>query len=88
MSNAHAMFEAIDVLESMMRPLEADALSAAEWGSVRAFVRHGRDVASWLHDYGHKRMNPPRDQVMPWFRTGGEWLRSVPAVVAQLEVHA
>jgi hypothetical protein len=71
-----------------MPPLEADALSAPEWGSVRAFVREGRDAARWLHEYGHKRMNLPRDLVMPWFRTGGERLRRVPAVVSQLEVHA
>jgi hypothetical protein len=69
--NAAEMMETARFLEANLDNARDDNTRAF----LVNFIKQGRDVARWLHDYGHKRMNPPRDQVMPYFISGGEWMR-------------
>lgn len=81
--NAHRMLEMARTLDGIIkeRGPELTEEPSRENRADREFVKTGRTIAAWLHDYGHKRMNPPRAEVMPYFAAGGEWLRLAEAAV-------
>jgi hypothetical protein len=81
--NAHRILQAADSIEAEMREAavrmpetEENARERnEEIEQVRAFVAGGRASAGVLHDYGHRRTNPPRAVIMPAFQSGADWLR-------------